>query len=127
MNILKKAQQIVYERSEEKERQYGPMLDSMDRASKIASVLCNKEITSEDVLKVQMALKLSRESYAHKEDNLVDLVAYTSKLNDLHINKEFSRQLKQTGQVVIHFSDLPHQLTEEQIQMIRDEYAGPNN
>lgn len=81
-NILDKASNIVYRRSEEKTRQYGSPSASFERAAKIASVICDKEITPQDVLKVQMSLKLARETHAHKEDNLLDLVAYTSILND---------------------------------------------
>ena len=29
-----------------------------------------------------IALKLSREAYAHKEDNLLDVVAYIGSMND---------------------------------------------
>lgn len=34
-----------------------------------------------------IALKLSRESYNHKEDNLLDMVAYTAQLNE-YLNKK---------------------------------------
>ena len=43
-NILKEADDIVNSRSEEKERQYGPFSESMSKAARIASELCNKEI-----------------------------------------------------------------------------------
>ena len=82
MNILKKANEIVNERSEEKERQYGDFFESMEKAAKIASSLTGKEILVEDVYKVMIAVKLSRESFAHKEDNLLDIVAYTGSMND---------------------------------------------
>jgi len=82
-NILEEAAKIVYERSEEKTRQYGPPRESFERAAKISTVITGKTITATDVIKIQMALKLSRETHAHKEDNLLDLVAYTSILNDI--------------------------------------------
>jgi hypothetical protein len=81
-NILKEADQIVNERSEEKERQYGPFDECNRRAAVIASVLCNREITIEDIYKFQVALKLARESWAHKEDNLLDAVAYLGAYNN---------------------------------------------
>jgi len=84
MNILEKANEIVFQRSEEKERQYGPFSECNNRAAKIASVLCSKEITVEDIYSFQIALKLARESWAHKEDNLLDLVAYIAALNNYH-------------------------------------------
>lgn len=78
MNILEKANEIVNLRSEEKERQYGPMDESLKKVSVIATELCNKEITTEDVYKVLISLKLSRMAYNHKEDTYVDMVAYIS-------------------------------------------------
>lgn len=84
MNILQVADKIVNERSEEKEREYGPFALCNERAAKIASVLCNKEITTEDIYKFQIALKFAREAHAHKEDNLLDAVAYIGALNNFH-------------------------------------------
>ncbi len=83
MNILKIANEIVNERSEEKERQYGPFIECMDKTARIASEMSSKEITTEDVYNVMIALKLARQSYAHKEDNLLDAVAYMGSLNNL--------------------------------------------
>lgn len=82
MNILEKANQIVNERAEEKVRQYGPFSLCNERAAKIASVLCNKEVTTRDIYMFQIALKLAREAHAHKEDNLLDLAAYVGALNN---------------------------------------------
>jgi hypothetical protein len=92
MNILEQANQIINERSEEKERQYGPFIECNARAAKIASVLCSKEITTLDIYHFQIALKLARESHAHKEDNLLDLVAYIGALNNYHEGVEPSTQ-----------------------------------
>lgn len=84
-NILGKAIDIVYKGGQENaERQYGTPAESFERIASIASILCNKEITAVDIAKIQMSQKLVRESYAHKEDNLVDLCGYTSILNDLY-------------------------------------------
>lgn len=82
MNILEKAREIIYDRAEEKERQYGPMSLTNREAAKIASVLCKKEISVTDVYYVIMSLKLARQANSHKEDNLLDLVAYTAGLNN---------------------------------------------
>ena len=76
MNILQRANEIINERSEEKEREYGPMDNGIERIAKLVSIFRNKEITPEDVYWVLISLKLSRESNKHKEDNLLDLVAY---------------------------------------------------
>lgn len=84
MNILEKANEIVNKRAEEKEREYGPFIDCNRKAAIIASVLCNKEITTLDIYNFQIALKLARESFSHKEDNLLDAVAYIGALNNYH-------------------------------------------
>ena len=84
MNILKEANKIVNERSQEADRQYGPFSEGMEKAAKLASIMGNKEITTIDMFNCMNALKLSRESYAHKEDNLLDLVAYIGGLNNYH-------------------------------------------
>jgi len=82
MNILTKANEIVFDRNEEKERQYGPFLEGMMEASRIASLMSRKEITTTDMFNCMIALKLSRQSYNHKEDNLLDAVAYMAALNE---------------------------------------------
>ena len=86
MNILEKANEIVNLRSEEKERMYGPFEDSMEKAAKIASLISSKEITVIDMYNCMVALKLSRQSYSNKEDNLLDAVAYLGSLNNI-LNK----------------------------------------
>lgn len=82
MNILEKANEIVNLRKEEKERQYGPMSWTNEQAAKIATVLCKKEINCRDIYFFEIALKLARESWAHKEDNMLDLVAYVGGYNN---------------------------------------------
>ena len=85
-NILSEANKIVNERAQEKERMYGPFSECNLRASKIASVLSSKEVTVEDMYHMQIALKLARESHHHKEDNLLDVVAYIGALNNYKEN-----------------------------------------
>jgi hypothetical protein len=53
------------------------------KAAEIATILCNKEITTDDFYKCMMALKLSRMAYSDKEDTMLDLVAYVGAYNDL--------------------------------------------
>ena len=86
MNILEQANEIIYKRSEEKARQYGPMQEGMEEAARIASLLSRKEITAVDMYNCMIALKLSRQAYNHKEDNLLDCVAYIASLNDYQNN-----------------------------------------
>lgn len=83
MNILEKANEIVNERSEEKARQYGPFGKSLEKTAELFNLISNNvHLTAEDVFKVLIALKLSREAWAHKEDNLLDAVAYIGALNN---------------------------------------------
>lgn len=87
MNILKEANEIINDRKQEKERQYGPFEQGMSNAASMASLMTNKHITAEDMYKCMIALKLSRESYHHKEDNLLDAVSYIGSLNNFINNK----------------------------------------
>lgn len=82
MNILEEANKIINLRSEEKERMYGPFEDGMERAAMIASGCTGKQLTAQDIYMCLVALKLSRQSYNHKEDNLLDAVAYLGSLNN---------------------------------------------
>lgn len=87
MSILLEANQIINERSEEKERMYGPFEEGMERAAMIASGATGKQLTASDMYLCLVALKLSRQSYNHKRDNLLDAVAYLGSLDNYH-NKE---------------------------------------
>ena len=75
-NILADANDIINNRSEEKERQYGPMSEGFERAAMIASGMSGKEWNAHDMFIAMTALKLSRQSYNFKADNLLDCVAY---------------------------------------------------
>lgn len=92
MNILDKANQIVNHRSEESVRNYGPFSESMDETAKAFNAMTGKDLTGADILKVLIALKLVRERYAHKEDGLLDAVAYIGALN----NYEEEKNIKPT-------------------------------
>ena len=92
MNIIKEADNIVNKRSEEKERMYGPFEEGMQRAAQILSGMSGLKITTDLMYKAMIALKLSRQSYHHKEDNLLDAIAYMGSLND-HLNKLNNNEL----------------------------------
>lgn len=83
MNILEKANEIVFLRSEEKERMYGDFHQCMQKTATIASEMSNKKIDIIDCYNVLIALKLARQANAHKEDNLLDAIAYMASLNEL--------------------------------------------
>lgn len=55
---------------------YGDPVENFKRISRIASAILDKEITDEECCVVMLAVKLARENYKHKRDNVVDGVAY---------------------------------------------------
>jgi hypothetical protein len=75
-NILEKANDIINKRSDEKERQYGPFSEGMERAAQIASGMSGRIWNADDMFIAMIALKFSRQSYNFKEDNLLDAAAY---------------------------------------------------
>ena len=79
-NILDKAKNILFG---ERDSDYGDFVQNFKEISQIATLLCRKELTSEDCCKVLIAVKLARERYKHKEDNLVDLCGYANILNEI--------------------------------------------
>ena len=91
MNILEQANKIVNERSEEKERMYGNFDESMDKAAELFNSMTGLKLTAIEMFKALIALKLSRESFNHKEDNLLDAVAYIGALNNYINNKNKSK------------------------------------
>lgn len=84
MNILRKADEIVNQRSEEKERMYGEFGSSMERATAIYNACspANERISVKGMYRAMIALKLSREANSHREDNLLDAAAYIGALNN---------------------------------------------
>lgn len=92
MNILDQANKIVNERSQEKERMYGPFDESMARAAAIYNLMSpeSEQISDVGMYRAMIALKLSREAYHHKEDNLLDAAAYMGALNNhIEANNNF--------------------------------------
>ena len=96
-SIFLEAEEIVNNRSEEKERQYGPFTEGMQRAAKIASAATGKNITTSDMYMMLVALKLSRQSYNHKKDNLLDAIAYLGALDNYHNEKDQLTESRGTG------------------------------
>jgi hypothetical protein len=86
MSILTQAEEIVNNRSEESDRQYGPFSEGMERAAMIFNGMTGLNLGAEHMFKALVALKLSRESYQHKRDNLLDAVAYLQGLEN-YINE----------------------------------------
>ena len=79
--ILDEAREIVVERSTNHEN-YGEFSESMARARLIFIGMTGRELPLEDMYKMLVALKMSRESFHHKRDNLVDACGYLQVLED---------------------------------------------
>lgn len=77
-SILLEAERIL---TGERDTDYGDPVENFSRIAEIASLLSGEKLTPETCVTVMIAVKLSREQYKHKRDNLVDLVAYIEILN----------------------------------------------
>ena len=80
MNILKEAMSIT---QNARKVDYGDAKQSFEKIANLASILCGKNLNKYDIINVQIAVKLIRESYKHKRDNLVDVCGYTRLLSIL--------------------------------------------
>lgn len=87
-NILERANEIVFERAEEKQRQYGEFIEGMEQTARIASEMSRKSISTVDVYNVLIALKLSRASWNYKEDNYLDALSYMASLDQYFKTKQ---------------------------------------
>lgn len=86
--ILDHAKEILYDRKEEKERQYGPFKESMAKAADVASVLAGHKLSANDIYAALIGVKLAREGFSHKYDNILDCIVYLSQMSDeLEIHK----------------------------------------
>jgi len=94
MNILKKANEIVNERSEEKERNYGPFSESMERTAEIFNAITGKNMTPEETYLVLVALKLARLQHSYQEDSVLDTVAYLGAYNNYMQEKNVNVETK---------------------------------
>ena len=79
-SILSEAEEIV---NGSRHSDYGDARESFSSVATIASVMTRKELDPEDCCAVLMAVKLVRESFAHRRDNLVDLCGYAELMNRL--------------------------------------------
>lgn len=112
MNILEKANEIINCRSEEKDRMYGPMSEGMEIAAQIFNLITpeGQSITPEGMYWALVALKLSRQHFNHKEDNLLDAVAYIGALNNYIDSKNASTFENIIKEVDLVQPELKHEL-----------------
>ena len=80
MTIAEEADKII---NGDRRASYGPVNASFEQTAKIWSGILGTDITPQEVALCMIGLKLQRESFAHKRDNLVDLIGYTLLLEKL--------------------------------------------
>ena len=76
LSMAQEVHEIVNERGEETARAYGPFSKGMQRAAMIFSGATGIQVEGEHMYMALVALKLSRQSFNHKYDNLLDAMAY---------------------------------------------------
>ena len=79
--LIDKAKDILMK--DDEHRKYGDLIESTERTAQVASVLFGQEVPAELVTIIYIAGKLCREGYNHKEDNLIDAIAYIEMLNKI--------------------------------------------
>lgn len=82
MNILKEADKLLNSIEGGRIEQYGSIQQNFADAARIASTMSIVPVSPREIYISIIALKLARESYKHKEDNLLDAVAYIAAWND---------------------------------------------
>lgn len=73
MSYIEEAKKIIHgERNED----YGPMKEQFNKTAIMWSVILNQNVTAHQVCLCMMALKLNREAFKTKPDNLIDAIGY---------------------------------------------------
>ena len=83
-SILDEAKAIV---DGSRQSDYGDPVESFDKIAKTASMIAGKDLSPKECCAVLMAVKIVRESFNHKRDNLVDLCGYAHIMNELNENE----------------------------------------
>ena len=71
--VLEEAQHIV---NGDKRDEYGDRVETFGRIASFWTIILGIEVSSQQVAQCMVALKLSREIFKHKRDNLVDIGGY---------------------------------------------------
>ena len=85
-NILIQASSIVD--GGDREQMYGKPVDNMQHIAEIFNSITGYKLKASDVALFNLAQKLSREQYKHKEDNLIDLAGYSYVYNECKKNNK---------------------------------------
>ena len=83
-SILSEAERIV---NGDRQADYSDPVANFKRIAEIASAIMAKDITAEECCIVMIAVKLARENFRHKRDNLVDLAGYVEILHRIKENE----------------------------------------
>ena len=79
-NILEEANKITHK---DRNKDYDNPVNNFKQISEIYQAITGKIIYPREIALLMIATKLSRESFKHKRDNLVDLAGYSWVLNEL--------------------------------------------
>ena len=82
-SILSEAESIL---GGDRQSDYSDPVENFRSIAKLASILNGRDMTDIECCNVMIAVKLIRERYKHKRDNLVDLCGYAEILNRLEEN-----------------------------------------
>jgi len=86
--ILEEAQALVYK---DRQQDYGSVSDNFNTIAKLWSVVLKTEVTAQQVALCMVQVKVARQLYKPKRDNLVDGAGYFAtieKMNDEQIAAE---------------------------------------
>ena len=72
----------------DRQSDYSDPVKNFDSIAKLASILNGRDMTDIECCNVLIAVKLIRERYKHKRDNLVDLCGYAEILNRIEENNK---------------------------------------
>jgi hypothetical protein len=83
-NILKEAEQAVYS---DRAADYGTVTDNFNSIAQLWSTVLKTHVTAEQVGLCMIQVKVAREMYKQKRDNLVDIAGYAGCLEKLSDKK----------------------------------------
>jgi hypothetical protein len=90
MNILKEAENAVYG---DRQADYGPVTENFGTIAKVWSAVLKIEVTPEQVGLCMVQVKVARQMYKPKRDNLVDVAGYVACIEKLETEKQEPIQL----------------------------------
>lgn len=85
LTILQEAQCAVYG---DRQADYGNVTDNFTATARLWSVVLGKEITADQVGLCMIQVKVARQMFKKKRDNLVDISGYAATIEKMDIEKE---------------------------------------